>query len=73
MDVMRAFFTVNENRTDPLPGWRTRLHAEFMRRHPELNLTEQNVADRKHVIVRKGYLSLEEIDQIRRENGGDAQ
>lgn len=68
-EVIRSFYYVNDCRDDPLGGWRHQLHNEFCKRHPELNLTEQNIVDRKNVIIRKGYLTPAEIANIRREVG----
>lgn len=45
------------------------MHTEFSRLHPELNLTGQNLADRKNVILKKGYLPSNKLAEIRREVG----
>lgn len=69
MSVIRCYLLINDCRDDPMPGWRIKLHKEFSKIHPELNLSEQNLADRKNLIYRKQYLSQAEIDNIRREVG----
>ncbi|CAH1103051.1 unnamed protein product [Psylliodes chrysocephalus] len=69
IDVMRAYYYVNQCDDNPLSGWRHSLHCEFTRRHPELQLTEQNIADRKNFIIRKGFLTHTELACIRREVG----
>ncbi|XP_030765049.1 uncharacterized protein LOC115889243 [Sitophilus oryzae] len=68
-NVVKAFLFVNECRDDPLPGWRQKLHMEFKQRHSELELTEQNLADRLRLIYRKQMVALAEIDEIRRSVG----
>lgn len=68
-DIVKAFLLVNECRDDPLPGWRYKLHAEVTKICPELRLSVQNVADRRNLIYRKGYLQKSEIYLIRREVG----
>lgn len=71
IDVIQTYLRVNDCRDDPLPGWRQKLFTEFARTHPELNITEQNLADRKNVIIKKNYLTQLEIDTLRREAGAE--
>ncbi|XP_030758039.1 uncharacterized protein LOC115883768 [Sitophilus oryzae] len=66
---MRVYFYVSKCQDIPPPGWRTQLHSKFLELHPELLMTEQNVVDRKNVIVKKGYVTPTEIETIRREVG----
>ena len=68
-DVIRISYRVNRCEDNPLPGYRLLLHSEFTKLHPELDLTEQNIVDRRNVIIRKSYLPTNVIDQIRREVG----
>lgn len=62
---MHSFYLVNNCQDLPLPGWRHSLHTEFTRRHPELTISEQNIVDRKNVIVRKKYITELELQQIK--------
>ncbi|XP_030758944.1 uncharacterized protein LOC115884488 [Sitophilus oryzae] len=55
IDIMRSFYYVNQCQDQPLPGWRSSLHADFTRRHPDLQVSEQNVVDRKRVILKQEY------------------
>ncbi|KAJ8952311.1 hypothetical protein NQ318_017204 [Aromia moschata] len=69
IEVMRTFYIINHCRDEPLPGWRHSLHAEFLRRNPTFNISEQNVVDRKNVIVRKRYLTDLQLQEVKREVG----
>ncbi|KAJ8947665.1 hypothetical protein NQ318_009549 [Aromia moschata] len=69
IEVMRTFYIINHCRDEPLPGWRHLLHAEFLRRNPTFNITEQNIVDRKNVIVRKRYLTDLQLQEVKREVG----
>ncbi|KAJ8948309.1 hypothetical protein NQ318_020796 [Aromia moschata] len=69
IEVMRTFYIINRCRDEPLPGWRHSLHAEFLRRNPTFNITEQNIVDRKNVIVRKRYLTDLQLQEVKREVG----
>ncbi|KAJ8944512.1 hypothetical protein NQ318_011770 [Aromia moschata] len=68
-EVMRTFYIINHCRDEPLPGWRHSLHVEFLRRNPTFNITEQNIVDRKNVIVRKRYLTDLQLQEVKREVG----
>lgn len=70
INVLRTYLLLNECGDDPLPGWQ-KLHNEFTRRYPNVNLTEQNLVDRKNIIVKNKYLSRIEIDLLRREIGNE--
>ncbi|KAJ8962331.1 hypothetical protein NQ318_018313 [Aromia moschata] len=69
IEVMRTFYIINHCRDEPLPGWRHSLHAEFLRRNPTFNISEQNIVDRKNVIVRKRYLTDLQLQEVKREAG----
>ncbi|KAJ8943194.1 hypothetical protein NQ318_000675 [Aromia moschata] len=69
IEVMRTFYIINQCRDEPLPGWRHSLHAEFLRRNPTFNISEQNIVDRKNVIVRKRYLTDLQLQEVKREVG----
>ncbi|CAH1966383.1 unnamed protein product [Acanthoscelides obtectus] len=69
IDVMRSYFKVNNCSERPLPGWRLKRYTEFNRLYPNLDVTEQNVVDRKDIIVKNKYLSDVEIGHIRRQVG----
>ncbi|XP_030747223.1 uncharacterized protein LOC115875834 [Sitophilus oryzae] len=69
IDIMPSFYYVNQCQYQPLPGWRSSLHADFTRRHPDLQVSEQNVVDRKRVILSKQYLTVDELQNIKREVG----
>ncbi|KAJ8962072.1 hypothetical protein NQ318_018021 [Aromia moschata] len=69
IEVMRTFYIINHCRDEPLPGWRHLLHAEFLRRNTTFNITEQNIVDRKNVIVRKRYLTDLQLQEVKREVG----
>ncbi|CAH2020605.1 unnamed protein product, partial [Acanthoscelides obtectus] len=66
---MEAFYLVNDCKDLPQTGWRRKLHTEFSKIHPELGLTEQNIVDRKRTIVKNGYLTQTETDELKREVG----
>lgn len=71
LNVIRTYLLVNECRDDPLPGWRQKLHSEFLKRYPDINVTEQNLVDRKRTIIRNNYLTQTDIDQLRRDVGNE--
>ncbi|KAJ8935724.1 hypothetical protein NQ318_010574 [Aromia moschata] len=67
IELMRTFYIINHCSDEPLPGWRHSLHAEFLRRNPTFNISEQNIVDRKNVIVRKRYLTDLQLQEVKRE------
>ena len=73
LDIMRTFYRINRCDDTPLPGYRHVLHREFVKIYPDLNLTEQNVVDRRSVILKKGYLTTQELGKIRMEIGNELQ
>ena len=52
-DVIRSFYRINKCDDTPLPGYRHQLFHEFTKLYPHLQLTEQNVVDRRSVIIKK--------------------
>jgi hypothetical protein len=66
IDVIKAFYRANKCEDLPQPGLRHLLHEEFKKIRPLLIISEQNVVDRKNVIIKKGYLTPTEIQDIRR-------
>ncbi|KAJ8947680.1 hypothetical protein NQ318_009565 [Aromia moschata] len=52
IEVMRTLYIINRCRDEPLAGWRHSLHAEFLRRNPTFNISEQNIVDKKNKSAR---------------------
>ena len=68
-NVIKTYYHSNQCRDDPLPGWRTKFYLEFSNRYPHLQITEQNLIDRRNAIIKKKYLTEAEIEVLRREVG----
>ncbi|CAH1109336.1 unnamed protein product [Psylliodes chrysocephalus] len=68
-EIVKTFLLINDCRDDPLPGWRQKLHREFTKLYPNLELSEQNAADRLRAIYSRKLLSVLDIDELRREAG----
>lgn len=71
--VIKTFYRVNNCQDNPLPGYRQRFYREFSQAHPELNITEQNLVDRRSVIIRKGYLTQTEIADLKLQTQAEQQ
>uniref|UniRef100_A0A336M9S3 CSON013850 protein n=1 Tax=Culicoides sonorensis TaxID=179676 RepID=A0A336M9S3_CULSO len=69
MEVMRAFYKINQCEDNPRTGYRRLLHEEYSRLRPDLGLTEQNIVDRWKLIITKKYLTSQELENIKREIG----
>jgi hypothetical protein len=69
IDIIKAFYRANKCEDIPQPGYRQMLYTEFNKIRPELQLTEQNIIDRRNAIVKKGYLTTIETQNIRRQVG----
>ncbi|KAL1448095.1 hypothetical protein WDU94_012293 [Cyamophila willieti] len=67
--VMRCFFLVNHNQDKNVYGWRKKLLTEFLKKYPNMNVNEGNLADRKYQILKKGYVTEQTIEKIKREVG----
>lgn len=65
-NVMRAYFRSVGGETGGT-GYRVGLLREFQTLEPSLSVTEQNLSDRVRFIQRRGLLSADELDQLRRE------
>ncbi|CAH1113550.1 unnamed protein product [Psylliodes chrysocephalus] len=68
-EIVKTFLLINDCRDDPLPGWRQKLHKEINKLYPNLELSEQNTADRLRAIYSRKLLSVLDIDKLRREAG----
>jgi hypothetical protein len=68
-DIIIAYYRANKCEDRQLPGYRHLMYAEFTKIRPELQLNEQNVIDRMNAIVKRGYLTSVEIQNIRRQVG----
>ena len=69
IEVIKTFYRINRCEDKPLPGYRQLFHAEYCKNNPQMNVTEQNLIDRRNAIIKKGYLTLEELNTVRREVG----
>lgn len=65
--VVKTFLLINGCKDDPLPGWRYKLYQQFQKDHPNLDLTEQNLADRLRFIYARKALTITEINRLRRQ------
>ena len=64
--IMRIFFKVT-NLGQQMIGYRQQLHVEFCRKYPDMNVTEQRVADQYRVILRNNLIPETRINSIKRE------
>ena len=69
--IIYCFYRVNRCEEIPLPGYRYLLFSEFKKLYPELHISEQNISDRRNVILRKNYLSSAHLEEIKREVGNE--
>ena len=56
MFIMRQYYTITTLGTMKI-GYRRELHDRFMKQYPEMEVSEQRIADQRRVIVTKNLLS----------------
>jgi hypothetical protein len=71
MEVMKAFYRINQCEDIPRLGYRHLLYEEYKRIRPDIQISEQNIVDRYMVIKRKKYLTEIELQQLKREVGNE--
>jgi len=61
---MRHYYIVTKLETMKI-GYRRELHDSFTRQYPEMEVSEQRIADQRRVIVTRGLLSNPWLEEIR--------
>ncbi|XP_050679442.1 uncharacterized protein LOC126975555 [Leptidea sinapis] len=64
--IMRTYYYITKLETD-LTTYRKQLHELFLQKYPDLNVTEQRIADQRRVIVKNKLLNQETLNQIKEE------
>ena len=67
ISVIQSYYRATKCSNIPPPGYRTLLFEEFKNINPDLDVTEQNLVDRKNIIFKNKYLPDTEINEIRRQ------
>lgn len=65
---MRIFYGVDA-KTIHYQDIDSSLYTEFKKSFPDLDLTEQYIVYRRNAIIKKGYLTTAEFDEVHREVG----
>ncbi|XP_074000237.1 uncharacterized protein [Rhodnius prolixus] len=66
--IMLTYYTVTNLETQKV-GYRQELHRLFRVRFPEIEVSEQRIADQRHVIVTNNLLPPEILQELREEAG----
>lgn len=64
--IMRIFYKIT-NLGQEIIGYRQQLHAEFCRKYPNIEVSEQRVADQYRVILRNNLVPETRLNTIKRE------
>jgi hypothetical protein len=64
MFIMHHYYIITKLETIKI-GYRRELHDRFMRRYPEMEISEQRIADKRRAIVTRGLLSKPWLGKIR--------